>query len=80
MAQNTLLQNQQLAKENECDILLKQKEQLKTEYESLLQDHELLASLHERQSTEYETLINQHSCLKTLHKNLDLEHKDLAER
>lgn len=80
MAQNALLQNQQTAKENENENLLKQKEQLKAEYESLLQDHEHLASLHERQSTEYELLINQHSCLKTLHKNLDLEHKGLGER
>jgi len=80
MAQNALLQNQQTAKENENENLLKQKEQLKAEYESLLQDHEHLASLHEHQSTEYELLINQHSCLKTLHKNLDLEHKGLGER
>lgn len=80
MTQNTLLQNQQLAKENEYDNLLKRKEQLKAEYESLLQDHEHLVLLHERQSTEYETLIKQHSNLKALHKNLDLEHKDLGER
>ncbi|XP_021246320.1 girdin isoform X4 [Numida meleagris] len=80
MNQNAQLLIQQSATENEKECVLKELEDLKSLYDSLLKDHEKLEHLHERQASEYESLIAKHGSLKSAHKNLEVEHKDLEDR
>lgn len=80
MNQNAQLLIQQSALENEKEGVLKELEDRKSLYDSLLKDHEKLEHLHERQASEYESLIAKHGSLKSAHKNLEVEHKDLEDR
>lgn len=79
MNQNAQLLIQQSSLENENESVIKEREDLKSLYDSLVRC-EKLELLHERQASEYETLIAKHGTLKSAHKNLEVEHKDLEDR
>ncbi|XP_066574965.1 coiled-coil domain containing 88A isoform X2 [Amia ocellicauda] len=60
--------------------LVREKEELRGQWEGLRRDHAQLTTLHQRQEVELEELTLRHTALKTAHRQLDIQHRELEGR